>query len=39
MNVQWYFYYIVTFGLLEGVNAGGRLQISVNSTVLLFIYL
>jgi hypothetical protein len=32
-------YYIDTFGLLEGVDVKARLQISVNSTMLLFIYL
>jgi hypothetical protein len=32
-------YYIDTFGLLEGEDASEWLQFSVNSTVLLFIYL
>jgi hypothetical protein len=32
-------YYIDTFDLLEGVDTKARLQFSVNSTVLLFIYL
>jgi hypothetical protein len=32
-------YYIDTFGLLEGEDAGEWLQSSVNSTVLLFTYL
>jgi hypothetical protein len=32
-------YYIGTFGLFEGVDVKARLQFSVNSTVLLFIYL
>jgi hypothetical protein len=32
-------YYINTFGLLEGEDAKEWLQFSVNSTVLLFIYL
>jgi hypothetical protein len=32
-------YYIDTFGLLEGEDARERLQFSVNSMVLLFIYL
>jgi hypothetical protein len=32
-------YYIDTFSLFEGVDARERLQISVNNTVLLFIYL
>jgi hypothetical protein len=32
-------YYINTFGLLEGGDAREWLQFSVNSTMLLFIYL
>jgi hypothetical protein len=39
---QRYLYYICTFGLTEGEKAGVtrvRLQVSVNSMVLLFIYL
>jgi hypothetical protein len=32
-------YYIDTFGLLEGADTKARLQFSLNSTVLLFIYL
>jgi hypothetical protein len=39
MNIQQYWYYIETFGLLEGENAGEWLQSNVNSMVLLFIYL
>jgi hypothetical protein len=39
MNIQQYWYYVGTFGLLEGENAGEWLQSSVNNKVLLFIYL
>jgi hypothetical protein len=39
MNIQQYWYYVGTFGLLEGENAGEWLQSSVNNTMLLFIYL
>ena len=39
MNIQQNWYYIDTFGLLEGEDVRAWLQSSVNNTVLLLIYL